>query len=154
MGGRYCAVNSALSPRWGQKSLNLRSRDFCPHLEPRGELIAQYQPPMSFRYKMHVFRLKFLWNLFLGVKSTIYQHWFRDNGLAPTRRQAIIWTNDGLEYRCIYASLGLNELFNTSYDCPCSWEATLKNIGSCMAWIHKYWQYNHNRTIHITFVFL
>ena len=27
------------SPRWGhwQKSLDLRSRDFCPHLEPRGE---------------------------------------------------------------------------------------------------------------------
>ena len=34
-----------------------------------------------------------------------------DNGLAPTRRQAIIWTNDGLIYWCIYsASLGLNEL--------------------------------------------
>ena len=33
-----------------------------------------------------------------------------DNGLAPTRRQAIIWTNDGLGYRYIYASLGLNEL--------------------------------------------
>ena len=25
-------------------------------------------------------------------------------------RQAIIWTNDGLVYWCIYASLGLNEL--------------------------------------------
>ena len=24
--------------------------DFCPHLEPRGELIAQYRPPMSFRF--------------------------------------------------------------------------------------------------------
>ena len=52
MGGRYCAINSPLGPRWGQKSLDLRSRDFCPHLEPRGELIAQYRPPMSFRYKM------------------------------------------------------------------------------------------------------
>ena len=51
MGGRYCAINSPLSPRWGQKSLHLRSRDFCPHREPRGELIAQYLPPMSFRYK-------------------------------------------------------------------------------------------------------
>ena len=39
-----------LGPRWGQKSLDLRSRDFCPHREPRGELIAQYLPPMSFRY--------------------------------------------------------------------------------------------------------
>ena len=50
MGGRYCAINSPLGPRWGQKSLDLRSRDFWPHLEPRGELIAQYRPPMSFRY--------------------------------------------------------------------------------------------------------
>ena len=33
-----------------------------------------------------------------------------DNGLAPNRRQAIIWTNDGIGYWCIYASLSLNEL--------------------------------------------
>ena len=52
MGDRYCAINSPLGPRWGQKSLDLRSRDFCPHLEPRGELIAQYRPPMSFRYNI------------------------------------------------------------------------------------------------------
>ena len=49
MGGRYCAINSPLGPRWG-KILDLRSRDFCPHLEPRGELFAQYRPPMLFRY--------------------------------------------------------------------------------------------------------
>ena len=28
----------------------------------------------------------------------------------PVRQQAIIWTNDGLAYWCIYASLRLNEL--------------------------------------------
>ena len=33
-----------------------------------------------------------------------------DNDLAPTRRQAIIWTNGGLFYWRIYASLGLNGL--------------------------------------------
>ena len=33
-----------------------------------------------------------------------------DNGLAPSRRQAIIWINDGIVYRRIYASLGRNEL--------------------------------------------
>ena len=33
-----------------------------------------------------------------------------DNGLAPNRRQAIIWTNVGMLYWRIYASLGLNEL--------------------------------------------
>ena len=50
MGGRYCAINSPRGPRWGQKSRDQRLRDFCPHLEPRGELIAQYRPPMSFCY--------------------------------------------------------------------------------------------------------
>ena len=33
-----------------------------------------------------------------------------DNGLDLIRWQAIIWTNNGLVYWCIYASLGLNEL--------------------------------------------
>ena len=33
-----------------------------------------------------------------------------DNSLAPNRRQAIIWTNDGLVYLRIYVSLGLNEV--------------------------------------------
>ena len=33
-----------------------------------------------------------------------------DNSLVPNRWQAIIWTNDGLSYWRIYASLGLNEL--------------------------------------------
>ena len=38
-----------------------------------------------------------------------------DHGLAPIRRQAIILTNDGwLDYRRIYASLGLNVLANFS----------------------------------------
>ena len=39
-----------------------------------------------------------------------------DNGLSRSRRQAIIWTNDGLVYWGIYASLGLNELIvSTAY---------------------------------------
>ena len=33
-----------------------------------------------------------------------------DNGLAPNRWQAIIWSNDGMFYWCIHASLGPNEL--------------------------------------------
>ena len=59
--------------------------------------------------KMHEFQLKFHWSLFLEVKLTIFSTG-SDNGLAPTRRQAIIWTNDSLDHRCTYASLGLNEL--------------------------------------------
>ena len=48
-----------------------------------------------------------------------------DNGLAPIRQQAIIWTNDGLFYWRIYATFDLNELISTSkgvsgpqYDVP------------------------------------
>ena len=37
--------------------------------------------------KMYEFRLKCHWCLFLRVQLTIFHHW--------TRRQAIIWTNDG-----------------------------------------------------------
>ena len=63
MGGQYCAINSPFGPRWGQKSLDLRSLDFCPHLGPRGELIAQYRPPMSFRYIIcqHPIMLQLSW---------------------------------------------------------------------------------------------
>ena len=32
-----------------------------------------------------------------------------DNGLVPNRRQAIIWTNDGLVYWRICVSIGLSE---------------------------------------------
>ena len=48
MGGRYCAINSPRGSRWGQKSRDRRSRDFCPHRGPSRELIAQYRPSMSF----------------------------------------------------------------------------------------------------------
>ena len=30
--------------------------------------------------------------------------------LLPNRRQTIIWSNDGIAYWCIYASLSLSEL--------------------------------------------
>ena len=40
-----------------------------------------------------------------------------NNGLAPMRRQGIVWINDGLIYCCIYASLGLNALVKpNAYD--------------------------------------
>ena len=43
---------------------------------------------------MHKFPLRFHWSLFPRVKLTISTI-SSDNGLAPTRRQAIFWTNDG-----------------------------------------------------------
>ena len=39
-----------------------------------------------------------------------------DNGLAPDRRQAIIWNNGGLIYRRLYASLGVNEFMHFYFD--------------------------------------
>ena len=75
--------------------------------------------------------LKFHWNLFPGVQLTISHHWFR-YGLVPVRRQAIIWTNDGLVHWRIYASLGLNELiakWQSIVQCTSNGLAT--EIGHC-----------------------
>ena len=58
----------------------------------RGKMAAIFQTTSSNEFswmKMCEYRLKFHWNLFLRVQLTI-----SDNGLAPTRRQVIIWTND------------------------------------------------------------
>ena len=57
--------------------------------------------------KMLEIRLQFQWSLFLRAQLTIFQH--SDNGLVPTRRKAIICTNDG-SITDAYASLSLNEL--------------------------------------------
>ena len=43
--------------------------------------------------KMWQFRLRFHWSVFPRVKLTIF-HIGSDDGLVPSRRQAIIWTND------------------------------------------------------------
>ena len=43
-----------------------------------------------------------------------------DNGLVTSRRQANIWTNDGLVYWRMYASLGLNDLIHLGWGkCIC-----------------------------------
>ena len=42
--------------------------------------------------KMNEFRLGFHWSLFLRFECSIIGS---DNGLAPTKWQAIFWTNDG-----------------------------------------------------------
>ena len=56
------------------------------------------------------------WNLLKSSLKLVRKVWINkigtDNGFVPVRQQAIIWTNDGLVYWCIYASLGLNELSN------------------------------------------
>ena len=57
------------------------------------------------------------------------------NGLAPVRRQAIIWTNDGLVYWRIYSSLGLNELM-TPYTIIYSvlFTCLAYNLVLCLQW--------------------
>ena len=44
----YMSFYSKTTWAGGQKSRDRRSRNFCPHRGPSGELIAQYRPPMSF----------------------------------------------------------------------------------------------------------
>ena len=60
------------------------------------------------------FQLKFHWSLFLRVQLTIFQHWFRWwlGAVQATSHYLKQWW---LIYRRIYASLGLNELMNSSY---------------------------------------
>ena len=58
-----------------------------------------------------------------------------DSALVPTRRQAIIWTNNGLVYRRIYASLSLHKFkyltrtYENSFDyLPlCLWDMLYKH---------------------------
>ena len=74
-------------------------------------------PPFCRRhFQMHFLEwkcLNFYW-YFTKDYSRGCNWWYTSvgsgNGLAPTRRQAIIWTNDHLVNSCIYASFGLNEL--------------------------------------------
>ena len=60
--------------------------------------------------KMLEIPIKFHWSLFLEGPINNIQALVQIIGLAPNRRQAIIWTNDDPVQRHIYALLGLNEL--------------------------------------------
>ena len=62
----------------------------------RDKMAAIFQTTFSNAFSRMMiceYRLKFYWSWFLGVQLTISQHG-SNNGLVPTRRQAIIWTND------------------------------------------------------------
>ena len=61
--------------------------------------------------KMYEYRLKFHWSLFLRVKLTISHHWFR-LWLGADQATSHYLDQWWLDYRRIYASLGLNELIN------------------------------------------
>ena len=77
---RWCLWNMACLTHWG-----------------RDKMAAVFQTTFSIAFswiKMYVFRLKFHWSLFLRVQLT-WSSIGSDNGLAPSRLQAIIWTNGG-----------------------------------------------------------
>ena len=68
-----------------------------------------------------------------------------DNGLAPTRRQAIIWANDDPVQRRIYASLGLNELTHRGRDkMDIIFQTTFSSEFSWMKMYEFRWRFHWN----------
>ena len=102
IGGMYCDANRTHN-YWGVLN-TLRERQNGRHFAD--DIYKSIFVNEKVQFNFH-------WSLFLGVQLTINQH-CSDNGLVPNMRQAIIWTNDCLVYRRIYASPGLIEL-NISY---------------------------------------
>ena len=75
--------------------------------------IFQTTSPSGFSWmKMYEFRLTLHWSLFLGVQLTIFQHWLRW-WLGADQATSHYLNQWWLDYRRIYASLGLNE-----FKCP------------------------------------
>ena len=70
-------------------------------------------PPSSWRTKMHKFRARFHWSFFQKVGVNTFFSISSDNGLSPTRWQAIIWSNDGhcLTHICVNWSQWLKFTF-------------------------------------------
>ena len=62
-------------------------------------------------------------NVWISIFSDVCFQWYNwqytsigsDNGLAPKRQQAIIWTHDCLSNQRIYASLSLNDLLDVQH---------------------------------------
>ena len=88
--------------RWKRHCLTPSKEFISQHLLThwgRGKMTPIFQTAFSNAFswmKMYSFRLIFHWSLFPRVQLTISSSIGSDNGLAPARRQAIIWTNDGL----------------------------------------------------------
>ena len=81
-----------------------------------------------FQVNFLVRKCQFHWSLFLGVQWH-YVTIGSDDGLAPSRWQAIIWIYDGLCYWHICASVGLSELTHCGLVTPWG-DKDLVNIGS------------------------
>ena len=84
-----------------------------------------------FWMKLFQFQIKFRWKMFLGVQLIICS----DNGLAPSRRQVIIWTNADPVHRRIYAALGGDELKKLSWskECrACMYNEKITGLNACI----------------------
>ena len=109
---------------------------------PQDKITAISQTTFQMHFlECFVFWFKFHWRLFLRVQLTITQHCL-DNGLAPNRRQAIIWTNaHPINWR-LYMALGGDEI-NNQYGHPSSVYQTGTNVVAFNAMeIRKIWYGN------------
>ena len=73
-------------------------------------LCRQHFQTHFLEWKLMYFDWNFIEICSKGPFNNISVYWFRYKGLALVRRKKIIWTNDGVVYWCIYASLVLNDL--------------------------------------------
>ena len=85
---------------------------------------------VAIHYSHIRFRVKFHWNFFPRVQ---FSRIGSNNGLAPNRQQAIIWTNDVLGCRCIYVSFRLNELIAHRHAYKTR-HLYLKRLNAILAW--------------------
>ena len=103
----------------------------------RDKVAAISQTTLSIAFswmKMLQFRLNFYWSLFLRVKLTMLQHWFR-YWLGAVQATSHYLNQWWLVYWRIYVSLGLNELRATGWILPgvsgdCMILARLKNCNT------------------------
>ena len=78
------------------------------HLDKMASISQMTFSNAFFLMKSFVSWFKFHWTLFLNVQLTVST--VSGNGLAPNRRQVIIWTNADPVHKRIYVALGGGEL--------------------------------------------
>ena len=110
-------VSQVLSLQWEPLYVEMRSLYWIRHQTPpswmwykiarltlrqvlNGHLETKLPTFFFRRYFRCIFLNKNVWILFLKAQLVIIQH-CSDNGLAPNRRQVIIWTDHGLNWWCI-----------------------------------------------------
>ena len=102
---------------WSSYMASLATENYTTHWG-RDKMATILRTPYSKGiFWMEIYELRLRFDLFLEVQITIYYSIGSGNGLALTRRKAIIWTNDGLVCWRIYASLDLRGYLNIKQIC-------------------------------------